>query len=333
MRFSSSTANSIGSMWIGCRLVLTVVRNRGIDYWRKQQTSICFPKRRPSSLRSNFRHIQPVCSRIRRSPVNRVCLVRNASRTVAQKSDAGSARRTAGPRALVMRLTLLRNIWWCRQDGRTTAFDADETAALDALGWRAGGGRCPDSALLLAAEEGALDTDVAARVREHVATCATCRLLVQDLAVVLAESDVEPAAARIRARIETASPRRARAPVWIGVAGLAAAAAIIWFLVVNRTAPPVPELQTATHSTVFVVDRPLIPAGDVDLTVRAATPRARSRIRLPSRWTRLMAGRRGRGRRETPFRPIFARRARAGASNSAPRRTPMRWTHSNARGR
>ncbi len=154
------------------------------------------------------------------------------------------------------------------------AFDADETAALDAIGWHAGGGRCPDSALLLAAEEGVLPPELAARVSSHVSSCATCQMLVKDLAIVLADDDAD-AAGRIRSRIDSGSSRRARAAVWIGVAGLAAAAAIVWFLVAPRggPAPQAPESEIARATprpapTVFIVDRPLIPPGDVDLTVR-----------------------------------------------------------------
>lgn len=159
---------------------------------------------------------------------------------------------------------------------RQSALDAEETEALRAIGWQrsAAQSSCPDSSVLLAAEAGVLDEAVADRVRTHVASCGTCQLLVKDLAAVLAESSDEDAATRIRAKVAAAEPARRPSPyLWMGL-GLAAAAALAWFIVMPRPAPsPVAESQVARATpapipSVFVVGRPTIPPGDVDLTVR-----------------------------------------------------------------
>jgi hypothetical protein len=158
-----------------------------------------------------------------------------------------------------------------------TAFDADEAEALQALGWRPGadGAVCPDSSLLLAAEDGVLDDGLAEQLRAHVKSCATCRLLAKDLAIVLAEAPAEAEAARVDARIAAGRKTAGRpSSLWIGLGGLALAAGLIWFLVLPRPSPPpVPDSQQARATpppvpSVFVVDRPAIPPGDVDLTVR-----------------------------------------------------------------
>jgi hypothetical protein len=156
--------------------------------------------------------------------------------------------------------------------------DVDETEALLAVGWRQAAGRssCPDSALLLAADEGVLDDATTARIREHVAGCGSCQMLVKDLESVLAEADAETIA-RIRTTIDAAvgPPISRGSRVWIGAGVLAIAAAVVWFLVAPRGAPRATgadsqqALATSTPiPTVFVVDRPTIPPGDVDLTVR-----------------------------------------------------------------
>jgi hypothetical protein len=161
---------------------------------------------------------------------------------------------------------------------RDRALDADEREALLAIGWTpsTGGSSCPDSSLLLAAEEGVLDDVVTERVRAHVTTCATCQLLAKDLALVLAEEPAVADVSRIREHIETGRrPRGSHLYIWLG--GLAAAAAVTWFFLLPRNTPvaPAPETQLARATppappTVFVVDRPAIPPGDVDLAVRGA---------------------------------------------------------------
>jgi hypothetical protein len=157
-----------------------------------------------------------------------------------------------------------------------SAFDADETEALRAIGWerRAGEPQCPDSSLLTAAEEGVLDEASSASVRAHVATCASCQLLAKDLAAVFAEAPDRAAAARIRSRIHAGiTSRRPAGYLWWGTA-MAAAAGLVWFLTVPRPRAvlvPVPQgaqLTPAATPSVFVVGRPMIPPGDVDLTVR-----------------------------------------------------------------
>lgn len=165
----------------------------------------------------------------------------------------------------------------------TSAFDADETEALRAIGWRQtpGGSSCPDSSVLLAAEEGVFDAAAATRVRAHLAGCATCGLLLKDLDAVLAEAPDDATAVRVRSRISAgvSAPAGRRLPpyIWWG-AGLAVAAGVAWFLMMPGPAsPPSPETEIARAtpppiSTVFVVDRPTIPPGDVDLTVRGESP-------------------------------------------------------------
>jgi hypothetical protein len=166
-------------------------------------------------------------------------------------------------------------------DARTRpALDAEEREALLAIGWQpsADGSVCPDSSLVLAAEEGVLDDAVADRVRANVKSCPTCQQLVADLALVLVEDTGDEAASRIRARIAAGQTvRRAHPYLWWG-AGLAAAAGLLWFLMIPK-APrtPVPDSQIARVTppqipSVFVVDRPAIPPGDVDLTVRGTSP-------------------------------------------------------------
>lgn len=159
--------------------------------------------------------------------------------------------------------------------------DADEREALHAIGWQpapADSG-CPDPSLLLAAEEGALDDAIADRVRAHVKGCATCQLLVKDLSLVLAENPSAEETARIRSRIGAGrSSRGARPYLWLGV-GLAAAATIAWFFLapLRTPQPPVPDSQVARTAppsvpSVFTVDRPAIPPGEIDLAVRGAAP-------------------------------------------------------------
>ena len=159
--------------------------------------------------------------------------------------------------------------------------DADEREALHAIGWQPApaDSACPDPSLLLAAEEGALDDAAADRVRAHVKGCATCQLLVKDLSLVLAENPSAEEIARIRSRIGAGhSSRVARPYLWLGV-GLAAAATIAWFFLtpLRTPQPPVPDSQVARTAppsvpSVFVVDRPAIPPGEIDLAVRGAAP-------------------------------------------------------------
>lgn len=162
------------------------------------------------------------------------------------------------------------------------AFDADESEALQAIGWRPAPADlvCPDSSLLLATEEGALDDAIAERVHAHVTDCPTCQLLTKDLTQVLAENPSGEEAARIGSRIGVGQSTRRTRPyvyVWLG-AGLAAAAAVTFFLLAPPTIPqgPVPDVQVARTTppavpSVFVVDRPAIPPGEIDLAVRGET--------------------------------------------------------------
>jgi hypothetical protein len=168
---------------------------------------------------------------------------------------------------------------------RQSAFDADETDALKAIGWRPNADRsdCPDPALLLAAEEGVLeDAALGARIRVHAESCPSCRMLVADLPAVLGEEPSEAERARIAARVKTGRPAAVprRALWWLGALGVAATAALVWIVLRPGDALPPPQpvtqiaRQTSSVPSVFVVDRPAIPPGDVDLTVRGegATP-------------------------------------------------------------
>lgn len=158
--------------------------------------------------------------------------------------------------------------------------DADEAAALQALGWRAAGGEdCPDSSLLLAAAEGVLDDDLASRVRTHLETCPTCRQLTRDLAEVLSESPTTAEADRIGARIDKArTPAGGRVYWWFGAAGVALAAGLAWVIVVPQpSSAPVPDVELARATpvpvpSVFVVDRPAMPSGEIELTLRGEAP-------------------------------------------------------------
>lgn len=143
---------------------------------------------------------------------------------------------------------------------------------------------CPDPAVVLALQEGVLDEPVAARVRAHVSECPACRRAAADLAQVFDE----PVAAESRKRIDNliaagrrdASTKRAMW-WWLVPAGLAVATGLVWMVLTTRPAPVTPERQVARVEpppvpSVFVVDRPALPAGDVELTVRGETPAAAS---------------------------------------------------------
>ena len=135
---------------------------------------------------------------------------------------------------------------------------------------------CPEPAVVLALEEGVLDEPVAARVRAHLSGCPACRRAAADLAQVFDE----PAPAESRQRIDRliaaghrdASPTRAMW-WWLLPAGLAVATGLVWMVLTPRPAPPTPERHVARVEpppapSVFVVDRPALPPGDVELTVR-----------------------------------------------------------------
>jgi hypothetical protein len=146
---------------------------------------------------------------------------------------------------------------------------------------------CPDPAVVLALEEGVLDEPVAARIRAHLSECPACRRAAADLAQVFDEPVPAESQKRIDALI--AAGRRDASPKrgfwgWLVPAGLAVATGLVWMVVATRPAlapgseagssdpaslaarkltPPVPS--------VFVVDRPAIPPGDVELAVRGET--------------------------------------------------------------
>lgn len=167
-------------------------------------------------------------------------------------------------------------------DRRAHSFDADETRDLEALGVNGGSVRrrpgCPDPALLVALDEGVLDEDVVARVRAHVSGCPACQAASADLAAVFDEGVPEESRKRLDARVAAIKPSRSRG-LWywlVPAGGLAAAtAAIVWALLPGPVIPLVPDDVVAKAPaqalpTVFVVDRPALPPGEIDLAVRGA---------------------------------------------------------------
>ena len=141
---------------------------------------------------------------------------------------------------------------------------------------------CPDPAVVLALEEGVLDEPVAAQVRAHLSGCPACRRAAADLAQVFDE----PAPAESRQRIDRliaagrrdASPKRAMW-WWLLPAGLAVATGLVWMALTVGSAPATPEQHVARVEappapSVFLVDRPVLPPADVELTVRGEAARA-----------------------------------------------------------
>lgn len=118
-------------------------------------------------------------------------------------------------------------------------FDDDERRFLADVGWPAGQEApfraCPSLPLLLAADEGALPPETQDHVTSHLASCAFCRSLVQDIKEAGLGEPTAEENARIRARIESQSqlpaparPAPARTPWWTGTAaGLALAASLV----------------------------------------------------------------------------------------------------------
>jgi anti-sigma factor RsiW len=110
--------------------------------------------------------------------------------------------------------------------------------------------KCHDAApLLSAARDGALSTPQRAELERHVAGCAACRQLQDELAaatgafradaarVTVPDADEEWRLVRARLRAPTQKSRRGLAPItWIGVP-LAAAAAIAVAFFIGRPAP------------------------------------------------------------------------------------------------
>lgn len=147
---------------------------------------------------------------------------------------------------------------------------------------------CPDPAVVLALEEGVLDEAVAARIRAHVSECPACRRSAADLAQVFDEP-VPPESRRridnlIAAGRRDASPKRALW-WWLVPAGLAVATGLIWVVLTTRPAPVPAETQVARVEpapapSVFVVNRPAIPPGDVELTVRGEAAKANLPVEL-----------------------------------------------------
>jgi hypothetical protein len=137
----------------------------------------------------------------------------------------------------------------------------------------------PDPAVVLALREGVLEEPRASGIRAHVATCVMCQSLAADLESVL-DADAESASTRrIDALVGAGRPMRAR-PAWLWLfraGGLAAAAGLAWIVfAASPEAPALPDVLTAEATpaagpSVLFVDRPILPEGDIDLTVRGDT--------------------------------------------------------------
>lgn len=166
-------------------------------------------------------------------------------------------------------------------------FDADEAAALQALGWRpqANDSDCPDPSLLIAAEEGVLDdAALGARIRAHAESCPMCRVLVADLAAVLAEEPSQLERERIEARVSAGwQPAPRRPSWWLTSAGLAAVAATLvlvfvpWRQLIRFDAPGVSDAglsgaEGVAVPSVFSGSRPAIPRPEPQLTLRGEAP-------------------------------------------------------------
>ena len=141
--------------------------------------------------------------------------------------------------------------------------------------------RHPDPAMLVALDErGVLDLDeeTAAWLREHRRGCDACQAAVADLVSVLDE-DVSPETRkRIDARLAAVRTTPAKNP-WrwlVPFGGVAlATAGLVWMLMPADVASPVvPESQIARATpppvpTVFGIDRPAIPPGEITLATRS----------------------------------------------------------------
>ena len=162
-------------------------------------------------------------------------------------------------------------------------YDTDELRALHDAGWRPSAGRtsCPDPALLVAVDGGALDDATARAVRAHVAACEVCQVLQRDLAHVLDAETGDDVRERIRTRVLTAPPAAAPRSRWVIVAaGLTAAAAVAgvfiartWRVEIPAVTPPdvAAYLARAEPPTILSADRPAVAAPEIELDVRGAT--------------------------------------------------------------
>jgi hypothetical protein len=116
-------------------------------------------------------------------------------------------------------------------DSPRSDFDDDERQFLadaglpDGAPWR----ECPSPALLLAADEGVLPPDAQERVGGHLASCAFCRSLVQDVKEAGLGVPADDEHERVRTRVRSLAPPAAavRAPRWWSAPGLALAATVV----------------------------------------------------------------------------------------------------------
>lgn len=163
--------------------------------------------------------------------------------------------------------------------------DRQERAALEALGLDPSGigpsATCPDPATVTAAREGVLPDDLRDAVEAHRSSCPYCQRLAEALGHVYDDAARLPTSAidQLVFAPLTARPHRWRWVVPFG--GLALAASVAWVFLagVSQVAmPSVPAPPTAWPGpsasltrSVFLANRPAIPAADVDLVFRGDT--------------------------------------------------------------
>lgn len=171
------------------------------------------------------------------------------------------------------------------------ALDPDEARGLEMLGLSppalAGRLRCPDPALVLAAQEGVLDRELADRVLAHVAGCTRCQAAAGDLAHVFDEDPEDVVRLRIRERLPRTRPvSRGRSWRWLAPVGVGLAASVLWLI--GTAEPEMPGVAQPTFAmhvagplpTVFHPDRPAIDAGPIELTLRGSESAASAGDRI-----------------------------------------------------
>jgi RNA polymerase sigma-70 factor (ECF subfamily) len=186
--------------------LITVVRNRAIDYWRRQQLERLFveqaaePVVAPETPEAAGA-AQDLFAHPSLKPVHRTCLSLRYEHELSREQIAarlGRPRRRRGH--LQYGLTLLRQHAGDRHDGRTA---------------RASPARVSDPAVVLALEEGVLDETVALRVRAR--ECPACQRAAADLAQVFDEP--VPAESNSASTVDRRGPSRYDSKRAVVVAG------------------------------------------------------------------------------------------------------------------
>ncbi len=109
---------------------------------------------------------------------------------------------------------------------------------------------CPPPDQLLALEEGVLPEQVAAHLREHVASCRLCEMLSRDLAEPSLSEPTLDQVARVRRRVKAGSTSRGQIVVRYGAiaASLATVAILASYLLREDRKPDVVAKDTSTQS-------------------------------------------------------------------------------------